>query len=117
MERLTKRDKLGHWYTNAVVNDRGLSSKDGVIFCKASDVSAYDGEPIDRLAAYEDTGLEPEEIIVLCDMDRRGKMAEMLRMEEYGVPITRLRELAQADKEGRCVVLPCKVENTTVDDA
>ena len=27
--------------------------------------------------------------------------------EEYGVSIRRLRELAQADREGRCVVLPC----------
>lgn len=37
---------------------------------------------IDRLAAYEETGLEPEEIMGLCSMDRRAKMAELLRMEE-----------------------------------
>lgn len=37
---------------------------------------------IDRLAAYEDTGLTPEEIMGLCRMDRRAKMAELLRMEE-----------------------------------
>jgi len=36
---------------------------------------------IDRLAAYEDTGLTPEEVA----------------------------ELAQAKTDGRCVVLPCKV--------
>ena len=61
----------------------------------------------DRLAAYENTGLEPEEIESLCDMDRREKMAEMLRIEEYfGVSIDRLRELVEADLEGRCVVLP-----------
>ena len=36
----------------------------------------------DRLAAYEDTGLTPEEIMGLCRMDRRAKMAELLRMEE-----------------------------------
>lgn len=29
--------------------------------------------------------------------------------ERFGVSSDRLRELAQADKEGRCVVLPCKV--------
>lgn len=35
-----------------------------------------------RLADYEDIGLTPEEIIGLCSMDRRAKMAELLRMEE-----------------------------------
>lgn len=67
------------------------------------------GAAICRLSAYERTGLEPEEISALCDMDRRAKIAEMLRLEEsFGVSIDRLQELAQADREGRCVVLPAK---------
>ena len=80
------------------------------------DIAKYQGEPeFDeilknislRLAAYENTDLEPEEISTLCDMDRRAKMAEMLHLEEsLGVSIDRLRELAQADREGRCMVLP-----------
>lgn len=80
------------------------------------DIAKYQGEPeFDeilknislRLAAYENTDLEPEEISTLCDMDRRAKMAEMLHLEEsFGVSIDRLRELAQADRDGRCVVLP-----------
>ena len=41
----------------------------------------YSGDWVDRLAAYEETGLEPE-------------------------------ELAQAEKKGRLVVLPCDVEDT-----
>lgn len=48
---------------------------------------------VDRLAAYEDTGLDPEEIFGLCSMGRRSKMAKMLRWEE-------------AEKDGRLVVLP-----------
>lgn len=32
-----------------------------------------------RLAAYEDTGLEPGEIMTLCDMDNRARMAGLLR--------------------------------------
>lgn len=47
----------------------------------------------DRLADYEDTGLEPEEIQSLCEMDKRSRMAQMLRWEE-------------AEKAGRLVVLP-----------
>lgn len=63
-----------------------------------------------RLQQYEDTGLEPEEINALCEMDRRAKMAEMLRLEESaGVSIDRLAELAQADRDGRCWAFPCKV--------
>lgn len=33
-------------------------------------------------------------------------------MDFYGISETRLRELAQADREGRCVLLPCKVGDT-----
>lgn len=33
-------------------------------------------------------------------------------MDFYGISETRLRELAQADREGRCVVLPCKIGDT-----
>ena len=32
--------------------------------------------------------------------------------QEYGVSAARLRELAEADREGRCVVLPCKIGDT-----
>nr|DAF16002.1 MAG TPA: hypothetical protein [Caudoviricetes sp.] len=56
-----------------------------------------------RLAAYEDTGLEPEEI----DMDHEA--AETLRQLCRGCDLDRLEELAEADKDGRVVVLPCKV--------
>ena len=51
----------------------------------------------DRLAAYEDTGLTPEEIMILCSMDRRAKMAELLRMEE-NKPLA-LEQLMEMDGE------------------
>ena len=58
---------------------------------------------VDRLAAYEDTGLEPEEIELL---EKQGD----LYVDACGeLPLKRIRELAQADREGRCVVLPIKV--------
>ena len=63
---------------------------------------------VDRLAAYEDTGLEPE------DFKRAFNEAAVLKLAGQALGITpdRLRELAQADKEGRCVVLPCKIGDT-----
>lgn len=66
------------------------------------------GQAIDRLAAYEDTGLEPEEVL---PKEYAGEiMRSMILLKEYQDigPIDRLRELAQADSEGRCVMLPFK---------
>ena len=60
----------------------------------------------DRLADYEDTRLEPEKI----DMDHEA--AEQLRHLCRGCDLDRLEELAEADKDGRLVVLPCKVGDT-----
>ena len=62
---------------------------------------------VERLAAYEDTGLEPESVEAL-KLSMIGK--EISEITEFdGLPIDRLRELAEADKDGRVVVLPCKV--------
>ncbi len=68
------------------------------------------GNAIDRLAAYEDTGLEPEGIKMMIDASIGKAIAEIKEFE--GIPIDHLRNLAEADKEGRCVVLPVKVGNT-----
>ena len=64
----------------------------------------------ERLKAYEDTGLEPEAVetvkLALC-------AKHMVDLETLNnTPISRLVELAVADKDGRCVVLPCKVGDT-----
>ena len=59
---------------------------------------------IDRLAAYEGTGLEPEDIKKVCTEEAILNLAGQL----LGITPDRLRELAEADREGRCVVLPFK---------
>ena len=55
------------------------------------------------LREYLDTELTPEEI----DMDHEA--AEQLRHLCRNCDLDRLEKLAEADKEGRVVVLPCKV--------
>lgn len=45
-------------------------------------------------------------------VDRLAAIEDILG-DEYD--LDRLRELAQADKEGRCVVLPCKIEQRVYD--
>ena len=59
----------------------------------------------ERLKAYEDTGLTPEEIKAPLTEDTMINLAA----QALGVEPSRLRELAVADKDGRCVVPPCKV--------
>ena len=70
----------------------------------------YQADFVDRLAAYEDTGLYPESVEAL-KLSMMGKAISEIT-EFYGLPIDRLRELAEADKDGRLVVLPCKVGDT-----
>ena len=41
-----------------------------------------------------------------------AKMVKETFEKHFGVTLDRLRELAEADKDGRCVVLPCKVGDT-----
>lgn len=64
----------------------------------------YSGKAVDRLAAYEDTGLEPEDLKRAFNEDAVLKLAG----QALGITPERLRELVQADNEGLCVVLPFK---------
>lgn len=99
MERLTYRDKDGF----PMMKKRGGFKQGGV----------------ERLAAYEDTGLEPEEINDLASVREISPEAEYAINKHADNIIerldkllhqtdddARLRELAEADKDGRLVVLP-----------
>lgn len=57
-------------------------------------------EVVARLAAYEDTGLGPETLNEFAPF--------LLEMKMNLGAMRRLKELAQAEKDGRLVVLPCK---------
>ena len=57
-----------------------------------------------RLAAYEDTGLSPQ---ACAEAREAGKV-----LSSCDISFGRLAELLTADKDGRLVVLPCKVGDT-----
>ena len=59
------------------------------------------------LRQYLDTGMTPERCAEFARADAEGRYIVMRDAEQEGV--ARLRELAEADKDGRLVVLPCKV--------
>ena len=73
--------------------------------CKIKDCP-FEAAACERLAAYEDTGLTPESVEAL-KLSMMGKAISEIT-EFDGLPIDRLRELAEADKDGRVVVLPCR---------
>ena len=102
MERLTKRLPGGaanyNYPKSCYIGDR--SGADRI------SQSAFRQRCVEQLADYEDTKLTPEEI----DMDHEA--AEQLRHLCRNCDLDRLEKLAEADKAGRLVVLPCKVGDT-----
>lgn len=65
-------------------------------------------EAANHLAAYEDTGLDPEEF------HKAFTEATLLKLtaQYLGTSPERLRELVKADQASHLVVLPCKVGDT-----
>ena len=62
------------------------------------------------LREYLDTGLEPEAVETVKIALAAKNMVDLETINN--TPISRLVELADADKDGRVVVLPCKVGDT-----
>ena len=106
MERLTKT-------VNGVVTYIGTGNEFDTGMLPAELSSGQIREVMKRLAAYEDTGMTPEEIERVVDAYGRGhtlrtESAERLEIVRE-IKTDRLRELAKAEKDGRLEVLPCKV--------
>ena len=86
MERLTVRDESGM----ACVSRKIEESENGGFMI------------VDRLAAYEDTGLEPEDVRRL----QKDWTSLIMKLDEMG-GMPHISELIQAEQDERLVVLPC----------
>ena len=104
MERLTYDFCVGDKHCWQVKGADNLECKE---VCRNQGENGCTDCPIakafDRLAAYEETGLVPEAVEHLKLASMGKAIAEIKEFE--GVPVDRLRELAQAKKKGRLVVL------------
>lgn len=112
MERLTKRDTDGQAMMDCQKCEADWTGKHGkpMVDCTA----LYCRNRLkDRLAAYEDTGLTPERCAEFARADAEGRYIVMRDAEQEGV--ARLRELAEADKDGRLVVIPTNKALTNAD--
>ena len=97
MERLTKRIDGRLVFPSELI---------GVMMTPSNDTMF---QILTRLAAYEDTGLEPQDVISAGDMAKIAcALHELNAYKDIG-PIEHLRDLIQAEQDGRLVVLPCKV--------
>lgn len=103
MERLTKRDTDGQAMVDCQKCEADWTGKHGkpmadctALYCR--------NRLKDRLAAYEDKELTPEEVSALIK-----DWSDLCTIIGECGGIDRLRKLAEADKDGRLVVLPCKV--------
>lgn len=67
----------------------------------------------ERLAAYEDTGLTPEMIQQMKLAQAGEALARVTEIND--VPISRIITIANADKDGRVVILPCHVGDIVYD--
>lgn len=103
MERLMKRIKMKRLTKriNGVVTYIGKENSYDTGQIAAELNAAACREILERLAAYEDTGLSPQACI------EAGEIEAGLSAEDYS--IHRMVELMRVDKDGRLVVLPCKV--------
>lgn len=70
--------------------------------------SAFRQRCVEQLADYEDTELTPQEVLSM----KFEWCAMMDALNSIGGGYTRLRELAEADRDGRLVMPPCKVGDT-----
>lgn len=93
MTRLTYQDKDGGifcpWERNSANGSYDIWDEEGLI------------QQINRLAAYEDTGLEPEQVMELKSFTQGG-------IHKVDDGWKHVQDLLQAEKEGRMVLLPSK---------
>lgn len=73
--------------------------------------SAFRQRCVERLADYEDTGRTPEEVTALGNLFDYA-LEESKTLTEQLALLNRIRELAEADKNGCVIIVPCKVGDT-----
>lgn len=117
MERLTERD-------GKYICIKGCTTH----YADVERKGANHANAIVRLAAYEDTGLTPEEIngLQTALTELRHEVDSILAnqrlvqaLKEKGFPtddgIRHIEDLLQVEKDGRLVVLPCRVGENVYD--
>lgn len=104
MERLTKKDEYGNADIIAI-SDIMPEIYAGLSFSETNALT----KALNRLAAYEDTGLTPKEVKLIANVLR--EVGETYNcwfnyVAQCVIEHSKLKKLAQAERGGRLVVLP-----------
>lgn len=107
MERLTKRLSSGaptyNYPASCYFDDDSGPDK--------IEQSVFRQRCVERLADYEDTGRTPEEVTALGNLFDYA-LEESKTLTEQLALLNRIHELAEADKNGCVIIVPCKVGDT-----
>lgn len=105
-ERMTKRDADGQAMMDCEKCKADWTGKHGkpmadctALYCR--------NRLLGRVVEYEDTGWTPKEVTALGELFNYA-LKESKTLTEQLTLLKHLRELAEADKDGRVVVLPCR---------
>lgn len=111
MNRLTRKSQNSEmvWFIDHDNNGLNLEP------CEMS--YSDSGKAIRKLAAYEETGLTPQEIE---QMKARMPLHQWAgespdKMSIFSVSVSKIMELTKAEKQERILMLPCKVGDTLYD--
>lgn len=107
MKRLTGRTDIEDSLLDEIAF---INPDDAEVLCNLREIAQHGSDELlyeiaNRLAKYEDTGLEPEKIVFLKNIVDDA-FSDKPEFTEH------IRELLWAEKDGRLVVLPCKVGDT-----
>jgi hypothetical protein len=106
IKRLTERGEQGNvFYPECFKRCDGVGCSSDCDSCDFSDAILY------KLAAYEDTGLTPEDCASKWDMENECN----IRDTEISSIKAELDAYHQAEEQGLLVKLPCKIGNTIYD--
>lgn len=106
-ERMTKRDTDGQAMMDCEKCKAEWTGKHGkpiadctALYCR--------NRLLGRVVEYEDTGWTPKAVTALGELFNYA-LKESKTLTEQLTLLKHIRELAEADKDGRLVVMPCKV--------
>ena len=105
-ERMTKRDADGQAMMDCEKCKADWTGKHGKSMADCTALYCRN-RLLGRVVEYEDTGWTPKEVTALGELFNYA-LKESKTLTEQLTLLKHIRELAEADKDGRVVVLPCR---------
>lgn len=109
-ERMTKRDADGQAMMDCEKCKADWTGKHGKSMADCTALYCRN-RLLGRVVEYEDTGWTPKEVTALGELFNYA-LKESKTLTEQLTLLKHIRKLVEADKDGRVIILPCKVYET-----